>query len=460
VLERLFAYANHHKMFLPGQRVGVAVSGGADSVFLLHAVHQLAPRWNLHLSVVHIEHGIRGDASKQDADFVRSLAAAYGMPFHLQEVQLAAGNLEQEARRARHGFFHSLIQHGQVDRIATGHTRSDQAETVLFRILRGSGLTGLAGVLPVTNEGLVRPLLPFTRIEVRAWLSEGGHAWQEDSTNQDLTFQRNNLRNETLPALASEYNPNLEEALANLATLAHDEEAYWRQTLPKAHLNQVVILNTADVCAQPAVGRRLLRQAIAQVKGDLRQIEFAHIERLLQMAAQVHDGHDRAILPGIDAMRSFHLLRIAPFGYDKARIRDYSFTLDSAELQSREITAGPVRLHLGRIVEGSQPCATVKEKLDWQRLVSPPTPQERPRSLEVRNWRPGDQYCRIGRGHPEKIKQMFQEFRIPLWERHEWPVLTLGGEVVWAKQFGPAAAFVARADSAVLLSVLETKESG
>lgn len=476
MLDRLLEHATQHALFLPGQRIGVAVSGGADSVFLLHALHELASRWNLRLSVVHIEHGIRGDASRQDAEFVQSLAAEYSLSFHLHEANVLAadGNLEQEARRTRHAFFYKLIQDRTIDRVATGHTRSDQAETVLYRILRGSGLTGLAGVLPISNEGLVRPLLPFSRQEVRAWLAERGHAWREDATNQDSSLQRNKIRNEILPNLESQFNPQLEDALANLAILAQDEEAYWHQTLPRLPPGPVVILNTADVAQRPAaMGRRLLRQAISQVKGDLRQIEFAHIERLLRMAAQVDDGHDRAILPGIDAIRSFHLLRIAPLGYDKSRVRDYSFPLDSAELETGEFVAGPIRLALVRVaadmaIDG-QPCATVKEKIDWQRLISLQIEDGKTPALELRNWKPGDQYSRGSldsgkdrskKGRPEKIKQMFQEFRIPLWERHEWPVLTAAGTIVWAKQFGPAAEFAADASSVLLLSIRETNESG
>jgi tRNA(Ile)-lysidine synthase len=475
VLERLVAYAAKHALFAPGQRVGVAVSGGADSVFLLRALHELAPAWNLHLSVVHIEHGIRGAESSGDAEFVRALAAEYALPFHLlqADVLAAGGNLEQEGRRTRHAFYYELIQGGKLDRVATGHTRSDQAETVLYRILRGSGLAGLAGVLPVTSEGLIRPMLEFTRQEVRNWLTEHGHPWREDSTNRDLTLLRNKLRNETLPLLSAQFNPQLEDALAHLATLASDEEAYWNQMLPThrsltAQLGgaspapRLVILNTADVSRQPAVGRRLLRQAIAQVKGDLRQIEFAHVERLLQMASQTGDGHDRAILPGIDAIRSFNLLRIAPPHYDSSRTRDYSFRLDSAELESRGCVAGPVTLRLERMADqmlqpfDSVPRATLEEKLDWLRLNSPPSPEGTPRGLELRNWRPGDQYCRIGRVRPEKIKQMFQEFRIPLWERREWPVLTAAGIVAWARQFGPAVEFTPPADSRVWLSIRET----
>ena len=146
-------------MFPPGARLGVAISGGADSVFLLHALLELAPRWNLQLSTVHVDHGIRGAQSHADAAFVADLAARHSLPFHLRQADVPAidDNMEQAARRVRQAFFADLLSTGAVDRIATGHTRSDQAETVLYRILRGSGLPGLAGILPVTKEQIVRP---------------------------------------------------------------------------------------------------------------------------------------------------------------------------------------------------------------------------------------------------------------------------------------------------------------
>ena len=168
MLDRVAEFITRHRMFDAGQRVGVAVSGGADSVFLLHALRELAPRWNLDLSIIHIEHGIRGAASLADAEFVAQLAATFNLPFYLHQANVPAigGNLEESARNVRQAFYAELIASGAVNRIATGHTRSDQAETVLFRILRGSGLTGLAGILPVTREGLVRPLLATGRGEI------------------------------------------------------------------------------------------------------------------------------------------------------------------------------------------------------------------------------------------------------------------------------------------------------
>src|SRR5438067_1967714 len=157
-------------MFEPGDRIGVAVSGGADSVFLLHALFELAPRWDLALSVLHLDHGLRGEESRGDALFVRELAGRFGLPLHIAASDVAGtkaatgDNLEQSARRARRMFFQEFLGE-KLERIATGHTRSDQAETVLFRFLRGSGTAGLAAIRPVTSDGLVRPLLDLERAD-------------------------------------------------------------------------------------------------------------------------------------------------------------------------------------------------------------------------------------------------------------------------------------------------------
>src|SRR5277367_4911624 len=208
MLDRVAEFIARHRMFKPGQSVGVAVSGGADSVFLLHALRELG----FDLSVIHIEHGIRGAASIADGDYVAHLASTFALPFHIHRADVPAieGNLEEVARNVRQAFYSELIASGAVDRVATGHTRSDQAETVLHRILRGSGLTGLSGILPVTNEGIIRPLLEVDRGEIEAWLSERGIAWREDQTNRDLTYARNRLRHEILPLLRESFNPQLD----------------------------------------------------------------------------------------------------------------------------------------------------------------------------------------------------------------------------------------------------------
>ena len=259
MLDRVAEFIARHRMFEPGQRVGVAVSGGADSVFLLHALRELG----LQLSVIHIEHGIRGAASVADAEFVAQLAATFALPFHIRHADVPAidGNLEQAARNVRQAFYAELIAAGAIDRVATGHTRSDQAETVLYRILRGSGLAGLSGILPVTREGLVRPLLEIDRSEIEAWLREHGIAWREDETNRDRTYARNRLRHEILPLLRDGFNPQLDQLSRIWPHSPATKRTTGKRKLPRpanrpSH-QPLVIAMSQMTNAPPALARRL-----------------------------------------------------------------------------------------------------------------------------------------------------------------------------------------------------------
>ena len=250
------------------------------------------PGWGWRLSVLHLDHGLRGEESREDARFVAALAARLGLPFHAAAVDVralaATDNLEQAARAARYGFFRGFLESGQLDRIALGHTRSDQAETVLYRFLRGSGTAGLAGIRPVMAEGIVRPLIEIDRADVEAWLRARDIDWREDSTNASLAFDRNRIRHELLPALAREWNPAIAGTLANMADWAREEEAYWEIELAglAAELLSIrppaVLMRAASLNAlRPAVARRLVRRAIELAKGDLRGIDFEHVRAIV-----------------------------------------------------------------------------------------------------------------------------------------------------------------------------------
>jgi tRNA(Ile)-lysidine synthase len=472
MLDRVAEFIARHRMFdlgtpEAGQRVGVAVSGGADSVFLLHALRELARHLdlplNLRLSVIHIEHGIRGPASLADAEFVAHLASTFGLPFHIRHSDVPAmdGNLEQAARSVRHAFYADLIATRAVDRVATGHTRTDQAETVLYRILRGSGLTGLSGILPVTREGLIRPLLEIDRSEIEDWLRLHHIAWREDETNRDRTYARNRLRHEVLPLLRDGFNPQLDHALAHLATLARDEEAFWESELsrhlPPATSHQPLVLPVSQLAdAPPALARRLVRRAMEIVKGDLHGIDFAHVERVIAMADS-REGHDRMQAPGLDVCRSFDWIRIALAAPEAPDARDFSVPLQIPG--SMELPGSSARIVLQVLEKDAStqprveaPCAKVIDELDWQRFYR----GEGAPSLELRNWRPGDQYRRVGQTKPEKVKFFFQEARVPLWERRDWPIITYAGKIVWARRFGAAAEFATGPQTRSVLQVSET----
>jgi tRNA(Ile)-lysidine synthase len=290
-------------------RLAVAVSGGSDSVGLLRALVDVAPEIGLVLSVAHLHHGIRGAEADADAAFVAGLAAEHGLAFHRKDVDAPAvaranrETLEEAARNLRYGWFDELLASGVVDAVATAHTLDDQAETVLHKLLRGAWTEGLSGIHPVlkrTKGVVVRPFLGVRKAEIEAWLSRIGHSWREDLTNADTVYTRNRLRRELLPALAA-YNPRIYGHLADLATLAREEDAYWQgelvRILPQLLLpgrpvrgggrsastgatEKSVAVEVERLPPSPAFRRRILRAATRELGTKL---NFEQTERLLAM---------------------------------------------------------------------------------------------------------------------------------------------------------------------------------
>jgi len=453
-------------MFARSARVGVAVSGGADSLCLLHLLSELAPEWDLSLTVLHLNHGLRGEESRADAEFVREQAQRLGWPMIVREAQLPAdGNLEQAAREARLDFFRSAMQSAQLDCVATGHTRSDQAETVLFRFLRGSGTAGLAGIRPATLNRVVRPLIELRREEIEQYLRSRNLEWREDSTNATLQFARNRIRHQLMPLLEREWNPAIRETLAQTAEWARAEEAYWEAEIDRLAAERLttrfgfVFSNAAALAGLPlAVARRLARRAIEQAKGDLRGIDFGHVEAILALAAG-GEGHGRVQAPGLDVLRSFEWLRFGKLGSYGMVDRAYSVEgtvpgVLRAEAAGVEISLELIKPELIEKPENFDSSYCVYNGgvgyFDWASLSG---------RMVLRNWRPGDQYQPIGRSREEKIKTLFQEYRIPIWERRHWPVLTDGESIVWARLFGPAANRAASSGSVTVLRIRESETS-
>jgi tRNA(Ile)-lysidine synthase len=463
VLDRVRKSITRYNMLPEGARVAVGVSGGPDSVCLLHALVELAPEYRIELSVAHLNHRLRGAESDEDERMVKDLAARLGLPFHHSAADVAAvkDNLEQAARRARRAFFADLIERGVIHRVALGHTRDDQAETVIFRLLRGAGLAGLAGIYPATADGYVRPLIDVTRAEVEGFLRARDIAWREDSSNRDPRFARNRIREALLPQLAREWNPQIRESLAHLADLAHEEERWWR-----AHMEDLaarflkyregaVEFRTGAVVQLPlATQRRFIRHAIAEIKGDLRGLEFGHVERVRGLMDRP-EGDGRLGLPGaLEVRRSFDWLRIAPAGAVRSPVPAVT-----VEVPGTYATADGVAIHF-EVVAGNT----------GRRRRSPPVVAPKnatlraaelslcrlPARLELRGWKPGDQYCPEGQIHGQKIKEMFQRARVPSWRRQSWPIVGSGAKILWARGFGAAAEFAAGQEAGPVLRVWET----
>jgi tRNA(Ile)-lysidine synthase len=408
-------------MLPAGSRVIAAVSGGADSVCLLHVLREVAAEFGAELSgVAHFNHKLRGDPSDEDERFVAALAARLELPFYRDEGRIGeiAGNLEQEGRRARRDFFARLVREGKGDHVALGHTRDDQAETVLFRIVRGSGLTGLAGIHPNTDDNFIRPLIQVTRAEIETYLNDRGIVWREDLTNGDLGFARNRIRRELLPQLAREWNPRITDALANLGDLAFEEERWWSEQLLGIEVADGAIeIRDSELTVMPrAVARRWIRKAIAIVKGDLRGIDFDHVEGVL-------DARDAGV-PGIGVERSFGWLRISRPGESARAFDPVNVQIPGTYTTGENST---IRLEIGEA--GESPCVNLKV----ERVPTIP--------MILRGWKPGDHYRPLGKSRDQKLKEMFQRARVPSWRRHPWPILECNGKILWARGFGAAAEF-------------------
>jgi tRNA(Ile)-lysidine synthase len=227
--DRVRLAIEHDALIQPGSRVVAAVSGGSDSVALLRLLHAVSGDCRFTLAgVAHLNHGLRGDESDADEEFCRELASRLGIAFevgHRDVARLARDehvSIEVAARRARYDFFADAAQRLQVDRIATGHTRDDQAETFLLRVLRGAGATGLAGIRPRRGP-VVRPLLDIRRVDLLAFLASLGQDFRTDSSNRDLRIPRNWVRHRLVPLLAAHLNADIVEVLAREATVLRDE---------------------------------------------------------------------------------------------------------------------------------------------------------------------------------------------------------------------------------------------
>ena len=395
-----------HAMAAKGARLGVAVSGGADSVCLLASLARLAPGHGWSLTVLHLNHGVRGAEADADTAWVEELSARLGLPCHCARQRIEPGaDWENRARQARLRFFREQMKFRSLDRVATGHTLDDQAETVLLRLLRGAGPEGLSSILPLTREGLIRPMLGVTHCQAREWLARQGIEWREDASNQHLHHTRNWLRHEVMPLLAARF-PAAGEALARHAAAAFEDRMFWTSAVERTVEGVfqptggalVAGLDGIRSVARP-LRQRLVRAALARFASKM--VDAAQLDAVMDLVEGTR-ASGRVRLAGVEAWLSMGKVRIGR-------------PLENPAIEPVEI-----------LTTGTYP-------LDWRgtslwisRLDAGP--------VALRGWLAGD---RAGWGvRGKSLKEEFQRARIPAWERAGWPVLAIESRVIWAGVLG------------------------
>jgi tRNA(Ile)-lysidine synthase len=300
-----------HGMTNPGEHILMGVSGGPDSVALLLCLVELRAELNLTLGVAHINHSLRGEESDGDEKFVEKLARTLTLSFHPLKIDVAElankgkTSLEETARQVRYDFFTALCRKKGYTRTAVGHTLDDNTEQVLMNLLRGSGPRGLAGIPPVRDNWIIRPLIQRSKGEILAFLEEKNQPYVLDSTNLETVFLRNRIRNELLPLLRQEYNPGITDNLNRMSRIMGEEER-WMENEAKAVFNRICLNesgNGVSLCLPSfndlalALKRRIVRRAVKQVKGDLRRITLVQVDAIVALAAATSPGQSLD-LPG------------------------------------------------------------------------------------------------------------------------------------------------------------------
>jgi tRNA(Ile)-lysidine synthase len=452
VLERLLQHVAQHQLIRAGDRVAVAVSGGADSVALLRLLLEARRELGIVLSVAHFNHKIRGVDADEDEAFVRELAAKYDLPFHSSSTdtpQFAREHhlgLEAGARQLRQQFFRELIYQNKANRVATAHTLDDQIETVLLRLMRGAGTKGLSGIYPeIKLEGgsIVRPLLGVRRAELRSCLQALGQSWREDATNSDLSFTRNRVRQKLLPLIETEFGSAALERLSETATIARAEEEYWQTQLQPltGELTQEgeYGLSIDALLRQPlAIRRRLVRAAAHALNLTL---DFVHVEQVLALA---QSGACKSIdLPhGLRASSDGRTLRLrTQRAGAQADVQSFASKLTvPGEIQIPELRC---RIRF-RLISGRH----ALESCDPQQLLRP---ELNGTELIVRNWKPGDRFWPLHSKSDKKVKELLKPNWVPTGQRSLWPVAEHRGEIVWVRGLPVSRKFCLRDEQSAIV---------
>ena len=440
VLRKVRETIARYTMFAEGDRVLVAVSGGSDSVGLIHILHTIAGDFSLRLAVAHLNHCLRGEESDRDAGFVAALADKLNLTFFHDQKDVKAFqrrqrlSLEEAARRVRYDFFNEIAANHGFDKIALGHHSNDNAELILMNLLRGSGPLGLGGIAAVRDGRIVRPLIHLKHSEILAYVSEKNLAYVTDASNTDPSHRRNRIRHFLIPELEKSYNPAILGSLNRLGEILHAEDQWVDQALEPVFADTISNHTsgngvTVDLCAinamHPAAGRRVIRKALFRVKKDLRRISFSHVDAIIDLARKDRSGGCLDLPDGIRAIRDEAALIIKKEDQKSAAgIVDYHYTI-AAEGTTAVKEAG-VAIKLSEIdivdVPDFKNAGNTRAFFDLDCLRFP---------LVVRNFRPGDRFSPLGLNGTQKLKEFFINNKVPTRQRKCCPLLLSGNSIIW-----------------------------
>ncbi|KXG74526.1 tRNA(Ile)-lysidine synthase [Fervidicola ferrireducens] len=422
-----------YRMIKNGDRVLVGVSGGPDSVCLLHLLLRFKDEFGVNLAVAHLNHSFRGREADEDEAFVKDLARKWDLPFYAEKIDVPAYiretglSPEDAARRVRYAFFERVREKIKASRIALAHNSNDREETILMNIFRGSGIEGLVGIEPVRDH-YIRPLIEVERDAIEEYLRKEGIPYRIDSTNLQTIYFRNKIRLELIPLIKRDYCPHLSAALKRLSEIASLDVSFLEELSREAYSNTAkrvpggVMINLEKFGEMhDSLKFRVVRKAVEEILGNLQDFEYRHAKMLVEFIKEKPTGSKLNLPHGLVGEKSYEYFYI----YGKAPPEAKSFYYELPVPGEVEIPeAGAVIA--ARIAEVKEGFSLKKSPnlayLDYDRIKD---------QLAVRNRRPGDRFIPFGSGFSKKLQDFFVDNKIPARERDRVPLVVSGDQILW-----------------------------
>lgn len=433
MLTKVRNWINKHNILVEGDKVLVACSGGPDSLALLHILSALCPEYNIKVYVAHVDHMFRGVESAQEAKFVVDFCHERGIPCYHTAIDVPKAIREtnlsgQDASRIlRYEYLRQVARELGGAKIATGHHRDDQAETVLINLLRGAGSVGIRGIQPI-NGDLIRPLLTLKRQDIMEYCKEHQLDPRFDSSNSQTKYLRNRIRITLLPQLETEYNIAIKDALCRTATIVGDEHEFIRLTV-KNMWQEVVLEQTAYLFINGermttihiAVQREFFRMAIEKIHGSLTGISFHHVETLIELLATGRVGSMVQLPGGIMACKSYDGLYLST--KDLSQPRQVTYAGQFIIVPGTTLIPELGIMLIAELIDEKMPKSQASIGVfDWLALEKP---------LMVRIRRKGDRFHPLGFQGNKKLKDFFIDEKVPREQRDIVPIICAGNEIIW-----------------------------
>lgn len=435
MIDRVLNTIRNNKMFNVGDKVVVAISGGPDSICLLHVLHAIKDELGIDLVAAHINHCLRGDEANEDEEYVKAFCKSLGIRCFVKRENIEKVSMENKistemaGREVRYAFFEEILTKVQGNKVAIAHNSNDQAETVLMRIMRGTGLEGLVGIKAVRDKVFVRPIIDISRKEIEEYCKENNLNPRIDKSNLETIYTRNKVRLELIPYIEKNFNPHIIETLNKFSSSMKDDSEYITKiSIEKYNIycknrEDKVIIDKSAFKEHISILSRIIRMALKEIKGNLYNLEKKHIEEVIYIQ-KGNTGRTIMLPEGIRVLNNYGNISLYSEQHKSTKDihqREYILKVDS-ENKLNEIG---LSIHLKVINAQSIEELNKKNSIkyfDYDKIIG---------KIKLRYRKIGDKFMPFGMKGSKKLKDLFIDLKIPKDERDDIPLILFGEEIAW-----------------------------